>query len=156
MKTVTLLIAVVFVVILSPAQPVTNWITAAPNFREVDGKLYNVEKSKLFHEFHGKCEGVSSNSIAVTPIQDKSVTPVTAANNPAFVTFLEGKGFWDGQTIIVRNYPTNNLPAKGVDVGGYAMKVGTIELKSGVYELWDYGTPHRVAQVTGVATNSVK
>jgi hypothetical protein len=149
MKIVPLLIAIVFVAISSPAQLVTNWITAAPNFREVDGKLYNVEKSALFHQFHGICEGVSTNnSIAVTPRQDESED---------IRWYVSGKGFhWQGQTIVVQNYPTNSQPAKGVDVGGYAMKVGTISLKSGVYELWDYGTPHRVAQITGVATNSVK
>lgn len=40
---------------------VTNWTTAAPNYRQVNGALYDVQRSTLFHLLSGTCTATSAH-----------------------------------------------------------------------------------------------
>lgn len=119
------------------AGTVTNWITAAPNFREVGGQLYNVEKSKLFHNLYGgECNETSKDWVSVA----------MPSEQPA--DFF----YWHGQTIILVNYPTQ--ATVGEKITGYALRVGETNIGNQRWELWDYGKPHLVASISVTQTGT--
>src|SRR5690242_15333933 len=50
----------------------TNWITAASHFREVQGRLYNINKSILWHDFDDcECVTVLTNGVLVEEVSYK-------------------------------------------------------------------------------------
>jgi hypothetical protein len=120
----------------------TNWVTAAPQFREVNGELYNTEKSIKFQLFEGKIETVLTNAIVL----QKEWTSYD----------LDGSPRWNfGDKIFITNFPASLDPTTGSIKGGRAMRVGTINFEGDVLQLWDYGTPHRVMVVTTNKTDKI-
>jgi hypothetical protein len=106
---------------------VTNWITAAPNFREVNGQLYNIDRSQKWEDFN-RCEviHVSGNLI-----------------------LLDSTGYGQKKSFLLKNYPKEKFPAAGQIISVRALFVGTQEYPEfrNTYELYDYGTPHRIMVV---------
>jgi hypothetical protein len=94
-------------------QLTTNWVTAAPTFRDVDGKLYNTEKSKLFAEIFIEPDSQSTNgTIAwmLTPVKQHWSTPVNSlqsvgAYSPGPVSGSYIVGFEEDYRILIRNWP---------------------------------------------------
>ncbi len=148
MKTLFLIVTGVLITCAAHCQTVTNWVTAAPNFREVNGQLYNVQRSALFHEIKGVCISTRTNTIGVSTI-DETETVKESNLELLRLGLKTGNDFyWHGQAIVLLNYPDATIGAR---ISGYAMRVGTTNLPHGAYELWDYGTPHHIAVIT---TNS--
>lgn len=138
-----LIIAIVLIVMiilsavfLAKAQvAATNLITAAPNFREVDGKLYNIEKSVLWMDFSGRVYGVASNIIIIGRGY--------IGRLDSHESLVEGVNLVQGRKVAIRNC-TNGI-AVGDQIKGRAMKVGVWDNSGSVLQLWDCGLPHRVA-----------
>lgn len=141
MKTI-LIITVVLQTLFSGAQTnrvaifTTNVVTAVPWYREVNGTLYNTQRSQLFqHLPFCTVENVVGGSIAF----EYSLIPPTAYNAQL-------------HDAVLINYPLDGM-AKDHNFSVTAMKVGTTNLFGTVLELWDYGTPHHVIVIT---TNYVR
>ena len=82
----------------SPPVLQTNWITAAPNFREVAGKLYNVDRSKLWSDLDMRCHQWNSNH---TELCGDRVDGYYPSHIPRI-----------GDHIVVKNFPTNPPPTQ--------------------------------------------
>ena len=140
----------------------TNFVTAAQSFREVDGRLYNSERSVLWTNFQGECLKVLTNGLAISTFTMETIyqaatttefrhrgfdatpgTPVLVATQVPV-----GERKVPGRKIILRNYPAELFPAVGQSITFRAMKVGTSDFDEDTIELWDYGTPHVVMVVT--------
>ena len=151
-----------------PATVTTNIITAHPAFRIVNGQLYNTELSTNFATLEGRCIAVLSNGVIAQRIeiqtyQEPATKPATNAAQVALAVagtsapvikteYVPGKKFF------VRNYPDQPLAEIGSPVIVRAMRDGVFTYESEIMELWDYGTPNKVAVVTtiGVSTNTLK
>ena len=127
----------------------TNWITAAPQFREVDGQLYNTQKSIKFEPMVGTIVDVSGN---VTVLRQEHLKVVDA--------YLRTANTIQYEDFVVTNFPVALQPTVGAQIyfqsrtnAVLAMRVGTINYNGQILKLYDYGTPHRVAVVT---TNSIR
>jgi hypothetical protein len=121
----------------APAQPVTNWITTAPEFREVGGQVYNVNRSQLFHLLSGTCTATRPGVASVEIASDFQISGNAATTPSQEIVVLHCAGATVGQTLTFN-----------------AIQVGVTNLPRGDYQLWDCGTPHRVAVVTtNVATH---
>ncbi len=118
----------------------TNWVIATPQFREVDGQLYNTEKSVKFQFFEGKIEKVLTNSVVL----QKEWTSYD----------LDGSPRWHvGDRIFITNFPARLDPTTGSIKSGKAIRIGTINFEGDTLQLWDYGIQHRVMVVT---TNNIQ
>jgi len=142
----------------------TNWVTAVPYFREVNGQLYNTERSVLWTNFQGDILKVLTDEIVVStftmePVYKTEPVKIPIYNNLGVTTGYRlvrtqvqtGEKKVRGRKIVLSHYPANLAPAVGQTVSFRAMRVGTSIYKGDVLELWDYGTPH-VMMV--VSTNS--
>ena len=56
---------------------VTNLVTAAPSFREVDGKLYNNQKSVLWEQKKSKVVQVEADHLIVDTYQEQVLYETT-------------------------------------------------------------------------------
>jgi hypothetical protein len=141
-----------------PSPPTTNWVTAVPWFREVNGRLYNTEKSDKFIAISADCEEVLTNGVVARWIKTKptyrrySYGGVREGNflSGGTETVKTGEEIVFDKEIFVQNYPLQGV-AEGQKLNFRAMEVGVTNYGSHTIELWDYGTPHRV---TVVSTNS--
>lgn len=121
----------------------TNWVTAAPNFREFNGELYNVELSKSWHSISGTIQDISGQDILV---------------NATILTADAREGFED-KSVIVKHFPGEKAMGNHIEIR--AIHAGTAEWTlSGtrdkeIYQLWDYGLPHRVMVVVTNTTKAV-
>jgi hypothetical protein len=144
---------------------VTNQIEAIPTFREVDGRLYNTERSVLWTNFQGECLEIATNTIIIStftmePIYQAATTTEYvptgefSPDKPVLVAtkIKVGENKVLGRKIVLQNYPANLYAAVGETISFRAMKVGTSSYKDETLELWDYGTPHIV---TVIKTNLV-
>jgi hypothetical protein len=136
---------------------VTNYVTAAPHFRRVDGKLYNTQKSVLWLDIKAECLNVTTNGVLLQKFTVNRVyktDPVSygqsigAYSSQPPTRHLISETKIPGQKLILRNYPTNNGAASGQVIEATAMRVGSIDYKGETLELWDYGTPNVVPVVT--------
>jgi len=139
----------------------TNFITAAQSFREVNGKLYNSERSILWTNFQGECLKVLTNGLVIStftmePVYQMGTTtrfipgvpgaPGRHEIVPEKVQVGENKVL--GRKIILQNYPAGLFPAVGQSITFRSIRVGTSDFNGDTLELWDYGTPHVVMVVT--------
>lgn len=143
----------------------TNFITADPSFREVDGKLYNTARSVLFHDLSGRCDEISPAFMLVDTFTMEPVTQAVTERHMNFAMGTPTGGYHDethvvqigeketqGPKIILLNYSPSN-PALGEKLSFRAIQMGTTNYQGSPLELWDYGTPHVVMVVH---TNYVK
>lgn len=139
----------------------TNFITAAKSFREVNGKLYNSERSILWTNFQGECLKVSASGLAIStftmePVYQMGTTTRFVPGVPGAPgrhevdskKFIVGENKVPGRKIVLRNYPAELFPAVGQSITFRAMLVGTSDFNGDTLELWDYGTPHVVMVMT--------
>ena len=144
MKTTLAILIVILTAAISRCQLVTNWVAAAPNFRDVNGQLYNSNESVLWHLIDGECTATKGGSVAVRVNTDYGSMPALHGKptTPAEIASPYAK---HDQMIVLLNYPK---VAIGDNVYCTAMCVGFTNLHKGDYQLWDCGTLHRVAVVT--------
>jgi hypothetical protein len=148
----------------------TNQITAAENFREVNGKLYNSDRSVLWTNFQADCLRVSTKELLLSTFTMNPVYDVVAT------TKIVHRGIYDdigeprlvpeqvkvgdqkvsGKKIILQNYPPELFPAVGQVLNFRAMRIGTSSSYGDTLELWDYGTPHVVMVLTTNFPNRFK
>ena len=139
----------------------TNILQAAPNFREVNGQLYNSSFSKLWKTQTGKIADVQESGI---------VLQTFTTNNVYQSVFVQGHGtpgafggtsdhnerklmssaLVPAQRIFIKNY---HIGAVDQEISVPAMKTGTIQIGGAVFEEWDCGTPHFV---TNIVSSKVK
>jgi hypothetical protein len=122
----------------------TNRVKAAPNFREVNGQLYNNTRSKQWEKIDGKIVTVLSNAIV---FQQITRVPDTYGQNIYGTRTVTSFKETPGLKLVVRNYPTKNA-AVGELMWVKVMRVGTTNYNGDTLELWDYGTPHIAMVVT--------
>jgi hypothetical protein len=130
----------------------TNLVAAAPSFREVNGQLYNTERSTLWTSLKGRCLDVGTNGIEIVlivPTYDRadSSPEWNGWAGPPNQMVVVGEHESD-KIIFVKNYPTNRNIAVTQQISFRAMQAGTINYKGVVLELWDYGKPHIAMVVT--------
>lgn len=112
---------------------VTNYVTAAPTFREVNGQLYNIEASRVWHRVAGKVKSVQNGGLLVFAPQGN-----TGNVERCFVVNYEDK--------------TGNGVANGDWIETPCMRAGVTNVlyrgNPETFELWDCGKPHVVAVIT--------
>jgi hypothetical protein len=131
----------------------TNWLTSVSWYRDVGGQLYNTEKSVKFEAFGGMVKQVLPNAIVLQQVY-------TVAGNSIPLPDGNGGNVWTipklktvyGDKIFITNFPDALQPTTGSMQHGRAMRIGTVRFGGDMLQLWDYGTPHRVAVVT---TNTI-
>lgn len=139
----------------------TNFVTAVPWFREVNGQLYNIRRSVLWKTMYGDILKVSTNELVVSTFTMEPVYEAATASRPVH-NFMGGiAGYRQvptqiqtgekkvrGVKIIVRDFPANLAPAVGETARLRVMRVGTTNYNGEILELWDCGKPHVVMVVT--------
>jgi hypothetical protein len=139
----------------------SNWIAAAGNFREVNGQLYNTERSVLWRSFNGKCLQVLTNGILIqTYTNEQTFETVTISRSVPDLMRGGVRTVTSPEKIptdikqvpemklILQNYPTNPKPTVFLSIPFRAFRVGTTDFNGEKLEVWDYGTPHFVMVVT--------
>jgi hypothetical protein len=93
-------------------QLTTNWVTAAANFREVNGKLYNTENSKLFEEIFVEPESFSPKGMLAWKLKPTRSIPrasVNASQSVGAYAPASGRplvtGFEPEYRIVIQNWP---------------------------------------------------
>ncbi|HXR47413.1 MAG TPA: hypothetical protein VN784_08215 [Candidatus Limnocylindrales bacterium] len=139
----------------------TNFVTAVPWFREVNGQLYNIQRSVLWQTLYGDILKVSTNELVVStftmePVYEAATTSREVDNYmggiggyrqvPTQLQTGEKKVY--GAKIIVLDCPENLNPAVAETIQLRVMRVGTTNYNGDVLELWDCGTPHVLKVVT--------
>jgi hypothetical protein len=136
---------------------VTNWIAAAPEFREVNGQLYNTEKSVRFVALSGKCTAVFTNGFLLQQIETRPIYETYrtgSSDSSSYGNFLGGgsrpafasRKVRDEEILLdvvfVSNYPASI--GRGSRINCRAVSVGRVEYKGETYSAYDYGLPHVV------------
>ena len=133
----------------------TNILTAAPNFREVNGQLYNSSFSKLWKVQSGKIADVSDTGI---------ILQTFTTNNVYESVFVKGHGLAGSFSGTSDHYEkrlvsSDLVPAQRIFISNYrvgavdqniavpAMKTGTIQIGGSTFEEWDCGKPHYVTNI---------
>jgi hypothetical protein len=142
----------------APAPPLvtTNYVKAHKSFRRVDGKLYNIEKSVLWHDLMGNCATILTNGIIVQTVIEKrgsyvippadsgtSISNILAGGKASGPSVQTRKWLEEGPPVFLINYDGQE-PVIGNSIRTKAMRVGTYTNESGVLEKWDCGTPNIV------------
>ncbi len=148
-----------------PPSVTTNIVTALPAFRLVNGQLYNTDLSTNFATLEGQCLKVLSNGVIIQRMEMRqtylevptNAVQVAAALAGAPVPLLSEE-YVPGKKFFIRNYPDQPLAEIGSRIVARAMRDGVFNYESEIMELWDYGTPNKVAVVTinGAGTNALK
>ena len=139
----------------------TNWVTAVPYYREVNGHLYNTELSTLWKDFQADVLAASTNGLLVQTFTTKPIYQASTRSIPTHNYLGAITGYRTVPTTIqvdtqkipdlkffLRNCPPGLAPTVGQEISFRAMQVGTIEEDGGTFQLWDYGMPHIVMIVT--------
>ena len=145
-----LICAIGILAISSTAQPVQTpeplWV--------VNGQIYNIYKSQLWHEMNGTIKKIQNDLIVVQTYTVEAVQQAVVTRVPSFGGGkLAPVGYHDetkmvdvgtkevpGQEIVIRNWTVSEGPAIGQKTHFYAMQVGTTNLNGQQLELWDLGT----------------
>jgi hypothetical protein len=122
----------------------TNFVTANSSFREVNGQLYNINRSLRWDDVGGDVLEVLTNGIV---LQKYDRVPAAYGANEYGQRIVTAYDKIPGLKLVVQNYDTKNT-AVGETIWVRAIQVGTIDYKGQKLELWDHGTPHIVAVVT--------
>lgn len=136
----------------------TNFVEAAPNFRKVNGKLYNTSRSVLWQDYKGDILNVDTNGMLLSTFTEKPVYQAASTSVPIIGPRKETLGYRqevtkvqvdtkkvDGPKCFLRNYP-NALP--GQTITFRAMRAGTSSYSGSVIDVLDCGVPNVAAVVT--------
>lgn len=133
----------------------TNYVTAPPNFRKVNGQLYNIDKSEkwltvwiepisqttnglkamLLNPIYPDVTSPTNNQATDTPISSISISDLNLAT-PI--------GFQNNYQIFILNAP--DLP-RTKRISLRLMPLGTNTVNSESLEAWEFGKPYTVATV---------
>lgn len=122
----------------------TNWVQAAPNFREVGGKLYNIEKSTNFVVIEGDFEQKVEGGSLMNCYTLRSTGHMTGGDG-SFGSghYVHGQIVRENEhEIFIRN--VEGSPTTGSKIKVKAMRVGNVDIDSKTLEAWDCGKPHVV------------
>ena len=143
----------------------TNIVTAHPAYRLVTGQLYNTDLSTNFVTLVGQCVAVLTNGVIVQRIEIRQTYQEVATNAAQALAAVSGapaplikEEYVPGKKFFIRNYPDKPLAEVGSPIMARAMRDGVFNHGSEVMELWDHGTPNKVAMVitNGISTNLFK
>ncbi|MCU0785664.1 MAG: hypothetical protein MUF81_16790 [Verrucomicrobia bacterium] len=149
---------------------VTNLVAAHPDFRRVNGQLYNVEKSVLWQkmdlQFVRETEGVViARRFTREPVYESQYYPPSGGGltaNQSIGAYAPGPSTYSsggyrkvqtgttkvfGATIALRNCRQHVLTT-GKEFTVTAMRAGTYEKGAGILQLWDNGETNWVQVVT--------
>jgi hypothetical protein len=165
-KTILLIaVALQFCRYLRAQTVITNWVTAAPEFREVNGQLYNTEKSVRFVDLSGKCTSLFTNGFLLQQTGTRTIYQtyrtgssdssrygnfLGGGSRPAFASRKVGDEEILLDVVFVRNYPASL--GRGSRIDCRAMPVGKVEYRGETYSAYDYGLPHVVPILVTNAT----
>jgi hypothetical protein len=133
----------------------TNIVQAAPNFREVNGQLYNSSLSKLWKIQSGKIADVQDNGIILqTFTTNKVYENVFVAGHGQPGSYSGTSDHYEKRLVSSDLVPAQRLFIKNYRIGAVdqrittpAMKTGTAKVGSSVLEEWDIGLPHVVTNI---------
>jgi hypothetical protein len=133
----------------------TNWVTASREFREVDGQLYNVDKSVKFESLHVECLNVSSNGMLFQTYYTKVRYKLPSDPSVRTGNFLghsknppppaEIRTEIPDSIILVTNGPASHVGEKS---RFRAMPIGRRQVDGQAFDTFDYGLPHIVPVIT--------
>jgi hypothetical protein len=144
-----------------PPVVTTNWVTATPSFREVNGRLFNTQRSILWKDIQGKIIKMLPGKLVVATFTTEPIYQAVAADE--FVpgvpggsghhilsprNVVVGEKTIPGPSIVIANYPAALSPADGQTISCRALEVGTFDYGDSTLGLWDYGKPHVVMVLT--------
>ena len=135
----------------------TNYVTAAPNFREVNGQLYDITRSVKWESIRCKYQD-QEWGFAVFRKVDRVKTGEYEAHerdNPGLGSLGSGyvlvtRGIWedqDGEYILLKNFPPSHL-ITGQELTPRLFRVGETNFNGSIVAIYDYGQPHLVPVVT--------
>ena len=133
----------------------TNWITAVPWYREVNGQLYNTESSIKFENISADCRSVCSNGILLHWVKTQPIYKSYSWGSQNIGNFIgggtervkTGEKVEFEKNIFVLHHPLQGV-AEGQKLDFRAIRIGVTNFDSSTIELWDYGTPHRVMVIS--------
>jgi hypothetical protein len=121
----------------------TNYVAAAPNFREVNGQLYNVDKSVKFETkdcYFTEQYDEGALMAEITKVVDHvGRSAIDVPGTPAYRPFYKDA---PGQKFLVRNFSTTNAIVSGDTIEIRVMRVGQTNFNSEILPLYDFGKPH--------------
>lgn len=137
----------------------TNMVSASPNFRRVNGQLYNTEKSKLWENVTGTVISKAGGILIIeTYVEQKqslhlAARPTGGGNAGAYVggptpPVAVQKWREPGPTIAITNIPDYATLAEGNAIDTEVMRVGVLDSGGHTLELWDRGTLNRALVIT--------
>jgi len=138
---------------------VTNYVQAHPDFRLVDGKLYNRAKSLLWKDISGTFVCTNRGGVVV---QTWKVEPVFGAGTGTEIhtdginsyrvvvprKIKTGESKTPGPKIFIRNYPLQPAPVTGAAIACRALPIENVEFQTEILAAYDFGTPNIVPVVT--------
>jgi len=133
----------------------TNIIQAAPNFREVNGQLYNISFSKLWKTLNGKISVVQENGVLIQTFTTNNVYQMVfvagegnagaqGSSSDRYVKRLVSSTLIPDKRLFINHY---RIGAVDQDISIPAMNTGTIQISGAVFEEWDCGLPHIVTNI---------
>jgi len=141
----------------------TNIIQAAPNFREVNGQLYNSALSRLWSIQKGKILKVEQGGVILQTFTNQPVWEqvYTEPNSQqAIGGYSAGPVGWHDRITGYEEVPLKRIYLENYRIGAVdqkisvpAMKTGTIQIGGNVLEAWDIGLPHLV---TNIVSSKIK
>lgn len=140
----------------------TNSVTAPPQYRQVNGQIYDITRSVLWANVSGQCIEVKTNGTFVQTFQTNTLFESYYVPAPANVSVgaytPAGSYGWKKRAV-----STEVTPDKIIFIRNYfgvvrqpvtiaAMQVGSFLMADRVVELWDCG---RTVITTSVRTNRI-
>jgi len=159
----------------------TNRLLAAPQFREVAGQLYNVERSVKWRQFQGPFDLFASpfpDLVLIQPFSVKLekhltggmvVIPATPVNSLSRVGLAGGGGGSPGRVVPEWDFKEEKIPGEPLFVRNFqfaaqsttnhqfrAMQVGVQNHEGRMIEVYDCGLPHYATMLTTNKTEAAK
>jgi len=138
----------------------TNYVTAAANFRDVDGTLYDITKSTNWTFIRCKYQDQEGDLAVLRKIECVKIGERPAVNShsmesaglgnlsgPAFIPDRNIYADQDGGFILVKNLPIMHL-VTGQELQPRLLRVGEQRYNGSIVAIYDCGTPHIVPVIT--------
>ncbi len=142
----------------------TNYVAAAPNFREVDGQLYDITKSVKWEFIRCKYQHQDGDFAVFRKIDRVKIgerpvvnshsmdsaglfTSAGAASGPGFMPDRNIYADQDGEYILIENLPPAHL-VTGNELQPRLFRIGETNYAGSIVAIYDCGKPHLVPVVT--------
>ena len=111
----------------------TNYVQSVPWYRDVNGQLYNTEKSSKFAQITGAVNETGPGYITLDwRKKEEGITQFGTVDH----------GVFDKKIMVVNCYYTNLVERQLISIT--AMRTGKTNIDGEVLEVFDCGTPHCV------------